>query len=113
MSKCFLENLEQRLKVAEDHARPNPPQPTSPNKQRQTAMERSKQAAPLSCQVSEGGMVWGGGGKSMGSNCSLSLPLTWGANTLPTSGPPMLPTWDELESMTTFTSEAVSQVDTH
>ena len=91
-SKCILENLEQRLKAAEDHAKPSPSQPSPPNRQQQTAVERNEQAAPLSCQVSEVVMVWGGGNRSMGSNCSLPLPPSWGVNPVPTIGTPVLPT---------------------
>ena len=112
MSKCILENLEQRLKAAEDHAKPSPSQPSPPNRQQQTAVERSEQAAPLFCQVSEGGMGWDGGGKSMGSSCNLPLPPSWDTNPVPTSRTPILPTWDELEPVTSFTCEAVHQEDT-
>ena len=49
----------------------------------------------------------------MGSNCSLPLPPNWDANYAPTSRTPMLPTWDELEPLASFTSETISQEDTH
>ena len=58
-------------------------------------------------------MVSGGGDISLESNCSIPLPPNWGANPVPTSGSPRLSSRDELEPLASFTSEAVSQEDTH
>ena len=59
ISKCILENLQKELMSTKDHLEPSPPQTAKPNEQQQTAVERSEQAALLSCQVSEGGLFWG------------------------------------------------------
>ena len=60
ISRCVLENLQKELMSTEDHLEPSPSQSAKPNEQQQTAVERSEQAALLSCQVSEGGLFWGG-----------------------------------------------------
>ena len=44
---------------------------------------------------------------------SLPLPPNWVANSASTSRAPILPTWDELEPLASFTNEAVSHEDTH
>ena len=48
----------------------------------------------------------------MGSSCNLPLPPSWDTNPVPTCGTTMLPSWDELEPVSSFTSETVSQEDT-
>ena len=68
LSKCILENLEKELEAAKACVESNPTQTESPNRQHQTAVERSEQAALLSCQVSEGGLVWGGAKLQHGPN---------------------------------------------
>ena len=113
ISRCILEVLEQRLELTGDQAKPSPPQSSPHSRQQQTAVERSEYAAQLSCQVSEGGKTWGGGGKSMESSCSLPLPPNWGTNHEPTKGTARLPTWDELEPLASFTSETANHENTH
>ena len=49
----------------------------------------------------------------MESNCSLPLSPNWVARSVPTSRLPILPTWDELEPLASFTSEAMSHEYTH
>ena len=101
------------MKLAGGQAKPSPSQSPPHSRQQQTAVERSEYAAQLSCQVSEGGKTWGGGGKSMESSCSLPLPPNWGTNHEPTKGTSRLPTWDELEPLANFTSENVEHENTH
>ena len=106
--------MKQRSKEAEVHVRSNPSQPTPPNEQQQTAVERSEQAALLSCQVSDGGMVWGGRETNLESSCSLLTCVTrLGCSSHATKWKPELPSWNELEPSANFTNKAVSQDDTY
>ena len=67
-------------------------------------MERSEQATLLSCQVSEGGLFWGGQDSSVVPSCDLPLPTNW---------KPALSSWDELEPQANFVSDPIDQCVPH
>ena len=90
--------------LAEAHLEPSLPQTAKPDKQQQTAVERSKQAALLSCQVSEGGLFWGGQDSNMVPSCDLPLPPDW---------KPTYSTWNELELQANFVSDPMDQCAPH
>ena len=90
------------MEAAKACVEPNPAQTEDPNRQQQTAVERSKQAALLSCQVSEGGLVWGGQNSNMDPTCDLPGPPLW---------KPALPTWEDLEPQANFTEMTMPEKD--
>ena len=100
ISRCVLENLQKELMSTEDHLEPSPSQSAKPNEQQQAAVERSEQAALLSCQVSEGGLFWGGQDSSMAPSCDLPLPPNW---------KPTLSSWNDLEPQANFVSDPMDQ----
>ena len=104
LSKCILENLEKELEATKACVESDPTQTESSNRQHQTAVERSKQAALLSCQVSEGGLSWGGQNSNMDPNCDLPGPPQW---------KPALPTWEDLEPQANFMDMSAQQDDIH
>ena len=77
ISKCILENFQQELLSAKEILESSSPPTSKPNELQQTAVERSEQAALLSCQVSEGGMFWGGQDPSMVQSDNIPLPPNW------------------------------------
>ena len=88
ISKCLLENVEKELRTTEAKVETNPSRPENLISQKQTVMERSKQAASLSSQSSEGGLFWERQTSNGGPSCDFPLPQGWKS---------VLPSWQEIE----------------